>query len=188
MPNNQFSETKEHPLGEELQVFRPLEGNISAGYLTAALLAAAGGGLVFEVVRRIWLGDLSTGAALGVLAGGLLFFGGQRLMADIRRYDQLVLRVLERGLEIETAESLERIEWSGLDRIQELSHVDPSVDTEVANTVRRPGAALLLRRKQDDWTFRLDPNRIEDYSNMIKTLRALAETYNVPWEQVHQWD
>lgn len=178
---------REVGLGDELHVFRPLPRNVSAGYWTSTLMVGCGLGLVFEMLRRWWFGAPPIVLVLGSLVGTVLFFVGQRLLADIRTYDQLVLRVHQYGLEIETAQQLRRLRWSDIEQIDELTPLDPAVAAHVVATNPRAGDAVRLRR-QDGWQFRLDRNRIADYHAMLETLRDMAEDHQIPWHCVHDLD
>ena len=183
----EYESNRDIPLGEELHAFSPLPRNVAAGYWTSTLMVGCGLGLVFEMLRRWWFGAPPLVIVVGSLVGVVLYFVGQRLLADIRSYDQLVLRVHQNGLEIETAQQLRRMRWTDIESIQELTPLDPAVSQQVVTTNPRAGDAVRLRRG-DGWQFRFDRNRIADYHAMLETLRDMAEDHQIPWHCVHELD
>ena len=178
----------EFDLGAELHAFRPYPRNVSGGYLTASLMVGCGLGLVFEMLRRWRLGASEFVVLAGVLAGAALFVIGNRVLTDVRSYDQLTLRLFELGIIVETASTSRTMPWNSVKRIDELTPLDPAVTAEAVSLRERPGDALVIYHHEGDWRFRLDPNRIADFSAMRSTLRDMADTHGVLWRCVHDFD
>ncbi|MCA9177901.1 MAG: hypothetical protein KDB14_25730 [Planctomycetales bacterium] len=174
----------EHPLGAILREFRPTPANVNAGYLTAWLLLGSGLGLIFEMMRQLIQGAEFGWMLLGGIVGGVVTVIGKRVLTGLRHYDELAFRVCRLGLEVETAELLERATWSALDGIDELTLLDGAAPAS-EEAIAKPGLALMLRRN-DGWCFPLDHNRIAEFHEMRELVRQLATDAQVPWRQVHQ--
>jgi len=180
-----MNETNAPSLGAAGRVFRPAATNIASAYLTATLLSASGAGLTLVMMRQMWVGLSAPLATLGMLIGGALFAGGVRVLSNVRQYDQLELQMHEHGLAVSDGQRDERLAWTQLTRIEELTFLDSdAVPDEPETPIPRRQAGAVVLCRDDGWRMRLDHNRIEHYAELIDLLKQHAEAAEIPWQQV----
>jgi hypothetical protein len=189
--------TPTEAMGQRREVFRPMLGNIIAGFIISGLLVAGGlamiGGPTLKAAGRDW--DLPNYDAHGLAWLWLVLFWviGLGLVAAgvaLARYAQGLIshrvEVWTDGFQFWKRGSADEVRWTAVRLVREtIQYERPPI---------LKGPAKLVLPKLASWSYSViadtgtsyefDGNSIKAIKQFGRLLRERAEANGVPWEQV----
>lgn len=184
-------------MGQQLGVFRPMVGNIIAGFIISALLVAGGlamiGGPTLKAAGRDW--DLPNYDEHGLAWLWLVLFWmiGLGLVAAgvaLARYSQGLIshrvEVWTDGFQFWKRGSAEEVRWTAVRLVRETIHYErPPILKGPAKLVLPKLASWSYSVTADTGTsYEFDGNSVKAIKRFGQLLRERTNAHSIPWEQV----
>ncbi|WP_143392782.1 hypothetical protein [Fimbriiglobus ruber] len=190
----------EHNLGESIQVFKPMMGNIFAGFIISLLLLAGSAALVGfplrSAYRQDWNLPLSHEKDFSWLLVGLycmLSFVVGVLGVLLAWYCRKLLffrvEVYKNGFRCVSRGSTDDVRWADVTGIQEtiLYESPPILKGAAKHLLPKVASSSYLVMTASGEKFGFDGNSVKSIRRFGKLLREQADRLSLPWEVVEEY-
>lgn len=191
--------TQDAPVGERLQIFRPMRGNIVAGFIISSLSFVGGAAAIGVSLRAAYLAhwnlpfDVKNGwcwLAVGLfcLIGVVLIVIGVVLAAFSRGLISHRVEICQEGFRYCSRQSTEGVLWASVSRIRE------TTSYERPPLLKGPAKLLLPEIANASYTivaisgkeYVFDGNSVKAIKQFGEVLREQAKRLSLPWEMVEE--